>query len=75
MHNTDLLKTLTAYLNSNRNSNIASKSLSIHNSTFFYRFHKIETLLNISLTDSDILFKLELSLKLLKYINSSNTKY
>lgn len=75
IHNTDLLKTLTAYLDSNRNSNIASKSLSIHNSTFFYRFHKIETLLNVSLTDSNILFKLELSLKLLKYINKSNTKY
>lgn len=75
IHNTDLLKTLTAYLDSNRNSNIASKALSIHNSTFFYRFHKIETLLNVSLSDSDILFKLELSLKLLKYINKDNTNY
>ncbi|MDO4536006.1 MAG: helix-turn-helix domain-containing protein [Clostridium perfringens] len=74
-HNTELLKTLTTYLDNNRNSNIASKVLKIHNSTFFYRFHKIEALLNISLTDSDVLFKLELSLKLLKYIEKSNTNY
>lgn len=72
-HNTELLKTLSVYLNNNRNSNIASKALKIHNSTFFYRFHKIETLLDVSLSDSSILFKLELSLKLLKYINHSNT--
>lgn len=74
-HNTEFLKTLSTYLDNNRNSNIASKALKIHNSTFFYRFHKIETLLNVSLFDSDILFKLELSLKLLKYINKSNTNY
>lgn len=72
-HNTELLKTLSVYLNNNRNSNIASKVLNIHNSTFFYRFHKIETLLNVPLSDSNILFKLEFSLKLLKYINKSNT--
>ncbi len=69
INNTDLLNTLFIYLNCNRNSNIASKSLNIHNSTFFYRFHKIETLLGISLSHSNILFKLELSLKLLKYLN------
>lgn len=69
-HNTELLKTLSAYLDNNRNSNLAAKILKIHNSTFFYRFHKIESLLNISLSDSDILFKLELSLKLLNYLNA-----
>lgn len=73
-HNTELLKTLITYLEYNRNSNIASKVLKIHNSTFFYRFHKIEALLNISLSDSDILFRLELSLKLLKYINKDISK-
>ena len=34
-HNTELLKTLITYLEYNRNSNIASKVLKIHNSTFF----------------------------------------
>lgn len=74
-HNTELLKTLITYLEYNRNSNIASKVLKIHNSTFFYRFHKIEALLNISLSDSDILFRLELSLKLLKYINKDISSF
>ncbi|WP_242967959.1 PucR family transcriptional regulator [Tepidibacter mesophilus] len=66
-NNTELLKTLTIYLESNRNANDASKKLNIHRSTFFYRFHKIEELLNVSLNNSDILFKLELSLKILKF--------
>lgn len=67
--NTELLKTLISYLKYNRNANIASKQLNIHCSTFFYRFHKIEELLNISLKDSELLFKLELSLKILRYKN------
>ncbi|MBU3113520.1 helix-turn-helix domain-containing protein [Clostridium lacusfryxellense] len=65
--NTELLKTLRTYLENNRNANNTAKKLNIHCSTFFYRYHKIEGLLNISLNDSDILFKLELSLKILKY--------
>ncbi len=68
-NNTELLKTLMVYLSNNRNSNIASRKLNIHRSTFFYRFHKIEKLLNISLSSSDILFEFELSLKILKYEN------
>ncbi len=66
-NNTELLKTLTIYLESNRSANEASKRLNIHRSTFFYRFHKIEDLLNVSLNDNDLLFKLELSLKILKF--------
>lgn len=67
--NKELLKTLMVYIDSNRNATDASKKLNIHCSTFFYRFHKIEGLLKISLNNSDILFKLELSLKILKYKN------
>lgn len=66
-NNTELLKTLMVYLSNNRNSNVTSKMLNIHRSTFFYRFHRIEKLLNISLSSSDILFEFELSLKILKY--------
>jgi len=65
--NSELLQTLMIYLENNRNSNATSKKLNIHSSTFFYRFHKIEELLKISLSSSDILFKFELSLKILKY--------
>jgi len=68
-NNSELLKTLMVYLESNRNANATSKKLNIHCSTFFYRFHKIEELLNISLSNSELLFKLELSLKILSYKN------
>ncbi|MCB2313700.1 helix-turn-helix domain-containing protein [Clostridium tagluense] len=70
-NNSVLLQTLMIYLESNRNSNMTAKKLNIHSSTFFYRYHKIEELLKISLSNSDILFKFELSLKILRYKNKN----
>ncbi|WP_243143244.1 PucR family transcriptional regulator [Clostridium estertheticum] len=66
-NNSVLLQTLMVYLESNRNAKLTSEKLNIHCSTFFYRYHKIEELLKISLSNSDILFKFELSLKILRY--------
>ncbi|MBX4266632.1 helix-turn-helix domain-containing protein [Clostridium estertheticum] len=66
-NNSVLLQTLMVYLESNRNAKFTSEKLNIHCSTFFYRYHKIEELLKISLSNSDILFKFELSLKILRY--------
>jgi DNA-binding PucR family transcriptional regulator len=66
-HKTDLFKTLKTYLENNRNANDTSIQLNIHRSTFFYRFNKIQSLLNISLGSNNNLFKLELSLKILDY--------
>ncbi|MBU3183064.1 helix-turn-helix domain-containing protein [Clostridium psychrophilum] len=66
-NNSVLLQTLVIYLESNRNAKLTSEKLNIHSSTFFYRYHKIEELLKISLSNSDILFKFELSLKILRY--------
>lgn len=66
-NNSVLLQTLVIYLGSNRNAKLTSEKLNIHSSTFFYRYHKIEKLLKISLSNSDILFKFELSLKILRY--------
>lgn len=70
--NTNLLETLREYLINNRNSNLTASKLNIHRSTFFYRFHKIESIMNISLNNNDNLFKLELSLKILDYINMTS---
>lgn len=70
--NTNLLETLKEYLINNRNSNLTASKLNIHRSTFFYRFHKIESIMNISLNNNDNLFKLELSLKILDYINMTS---
>lgn len=66
-NNTELLLTLKTYFENNRNANYASNKLKIHRSTFFYRFNKIQNLLGISLDDSNNLFKLELSFKVLNY--------
>lgn len=63
----ELFKTLKTYLEGNRNANDTSNKLNIHRSTFFYRFNKIQNLLNISLDNSNNLFKLELSIKILNY--------
>ncbi|WP_243156435.1 helix-turn-helix domain-containing protein [Clostridium sp. C8-1-8] len=68
--NSELLNTLECYLESDRNSALSSKKLNVHPSTFFYRLHKIENLLSCTFSDSKLLFKLELSLKINKYINS-----
>ncbi|MCB2340111.1 PucR family transcriptional regulator [Clostridium estertheticum] len=70
-NNSLLLQTLMIYLDNNRNVTLASKNLNIHCSTFFYRYHKIEKLLEISLSNSDILFNFELSLKILRYQKSN----
>lgn len=64
---TQLFKTLKAYFENNRNANEASKKLNIHRSTFFYRFNKIQNLLNISLDHCNNLFNLELSIKIIDY--------
>lgn len=69
INKTELLKTLEVYFKNNRHSNDTSKKLNIHRSTFFYRYHKIEEILNVSLKSSEELFKLELSIKLLNSIN------
>lgn len=67
-HNSELLNTLRIYLDNNRNVLTTSSLLNIHKSTFFYRFHKIEEVINSSLNTDNILFKLELSFKILDYI-------
>jgi len=63
----ELFKTLKTYLENNRNANDTSSQLNIHRSTFFYRFNKIQSLLDISLGNNNNLFKLELSFKILDY--------
>ncbi|MVX65792.1 PucR family transcriptional regulator [Clostridium chromiireducens] len=64
---TELFKTLKTYLENNRNANDTSIKLNIHRSTFFYRYNKIQDLLDISLGNNNNLFKLELSFKILDY--------
>ena len=66
---TEFFKTLKSYIENNRNSNITSNKLNIHRSTLFYRFNKMQDFLCISLDNSNNLFNLELSFKILDYNN------
>ncbi len=67
-YHTDFVETLRAYLDHDRNATKTAEFLHIHRSTFFYRVKKIEELLEISLTDSHLLFLYELSFKIWDYL-------
>jgi len=67
-YHTDFIETLRAYLDHDRNAAKTAEFLHIHRSTFFYRVKKIEELLEISLTDSHLLFLYELSFKIWDYL-------
>lgn len=67
-YHTDFIGTLRAYLNNDRNAAKAAEFLHIHRSTFFYRIKKIEELLDISISDSHLLFLYELSFKIWDYL-------
>lgn len=66
-NNSELFNTLTTYIQKNRNASKTAESLNINRSTFFYRFHKIETVLSVDI--NSIIYKLEFSIRLLKYIS------
>ena len=68
-YRTDFIQTLRTYLDCDRNAALAASKLHIHRSTFFYRIKKIEELLDISATDSHLLFLYELSFYILDYLS------
>ena len=68
-YNTDFIQTLRTYLECDRNAALAATTLHIHRSTFFYRIKKIEDLLDVSITDSHLLFLYELSFYILDYLS------
>ncbi len=69
-NHTEFITTLKAYLQNDRNATKAAEALHIHRSTFFYRIKKIEELLDISITDSKLLFLYELSFKIWDYLST-----
>lgn len=62
---TDFLKTLITYINYNQNITLASKALHIHYNTVKYRIKRIEDLSNIDFLNSETLFHICLSSKVL----------
>ncbi|HCW54593.1 MAG TPA: PucR family transcriptional regulator [Clostridium sp.] len=65
-NNSELFKTLKAYFENDKNSENTAHFLNINRSTFFYRFHKIEKLLNIDLNSYS--YKLKIAFQLYDYI-------
>lgn len=69
-NHTEFITTLRAFLANDRNATQTAEALHIHRSTFFYRIKKIEEILEISITDSQLLFLYELSFKIWDYLSA-----
>ncbi len=65
-HHSEYCKTLETYLDTHLNAVQASQHLFIHRSTFLYRLDRIRELINIDFEDSEQLFYLMISFRLLK---------
>ena len=68
-YHTDFIETLRTYLECDRSAAKAAEKLHLHRSTFFYRIKKLEELLDVSLSDSRLLFLYELSFKIWDYLS------
>lgn len=62
-HSVNLLDTLTAYLECERNATSASELLHMHRNTVLYHIRKVEDMLGVSLDRADIRMKLLIGLK------------
>lgn len=62
--NTDLCNTLHTFLQNNGNVKNTAEELYIHRSSLLYRLERIESLLDIQLSDAEVRFNLMLALKL-----------
>ncbi len=65
-HNSELLDTLIAFFENNRNKVKTAESLHIHLNTLKYRLKKIQELLGSDIDDSETAFKLEFCLRLFR---------
>ncbi|WP_255286552.1 MULTISPECIES: helix-turn-helix domain-containing protein [unclassified Bacillus (in: firmicutes)] len=62
--NTDLCNTLHTYLQNNGNVKNTAEDLFIHRSSLLYRLERIESLLDVQLSDAEVRFNLMMALKL-----------
>lgn len=69
-HNTELLKTLQIYLESNRSFSQTAETLFIHRNTASYRIEKCKAIMNTDFNNAIELFSLQLSLKILEFLQS-----
>ncbi len=63
-NNMDLLHTLRIYLQNNGNAKSTAEQLYLHRSSLLYRLERIETLLDVQLSDAEVRFNLMMAFKL-----------
>lgn len=71
-NNSELIKSLFAYLSSGNDLAVAASKIGIHRNSMNYRIRKIEEVLNIKVDDPHLTFSLYLSLKILRF-NEKNS--
>lgn len=67
-NNAELILTLEAYFDANMNISQAAKHLYIHRNTFIYRLDKIQAILNQDLKSTEIIFNIQLALRIRKLL-------
>ncbi len=66
----ELIHTLAAYLQAGRNAKQAAERLQIHRNTLLYRLRRIEQRLDVSLTDPEVLFELDLATRIIGFTSA-----
>lgn len=68
-YNTEYFDTLKQYIKFNQNIGKTADEMFIHRNTLTYRLNKIKDILNIDFEDSETIFHVALSIKILEYLN------
>lgn len=71
---TDFYNTLHYFANKFNNPTELAKDLNLHRNTLYYRIKKIEEILDIDLNNTDTLFRVYFSFKILEYMGLDNEK-
>ena len=74
-NNGELLKTLIHYFKCDCNLRVTSEQLFIHKNTVLYRVRKVEEITELSMSDPEHRFNLQLGLKLSQVLQSNHNKY
>lgn len=65
-------ETLATYLACNQNSMMTAKAMHVHRNTVIYRIKRIEEEMCIDFHDAEELFSIQLSVKILQYLQNAN---
>ncbi len=71
-NNTNYYNTLLCYLSNNQNMNLTSEKLYIHRNTLNYRISKIKEIIYSDLKDSEIIFQISYSYKIMEYLKATS---